>query len=100
MTEEFVRLDVVRFALKDEAWMVTVSTRWEPFSFDAGDLVFLRVSRIVSYSVNARNRNRVTRLEYLANLRHNRHPLSNPTFAVACILSEIPSRFFREAFRE
>jgi hypothetical protein len=71
VTEELVRLDMVCFTLEDEPWVVTVSARWEALSLYAGDLVFLRVRWVMSHFVNARNRDGVTGLEYVANLRHD-----------------------------
>ena len=72
MTEKLMGLDMMRFALKDEPWMGTVSARREALPFHAGDLVLLRVPRIVSHPVNARNRNCIARFEDSANLRHDR----------------------------
>jgi hypothetical protein len=59
---------------ENEAWMGAFTARWKMLAVDACDFMLLAVCGIVDYSINTGMRNRISRLENIANACHHNPP--------------------------
>ena len=68
-------LNMVSLMFEDKSRMVTISTGWKFFAFNARDIMRLVMSFVVNNLIDAGNGNNLSRFEFLSDVSHRRSPM-------------------------